>query len=169
MRPLGHLATPVAVTLLTLGLSAPVRTGAADAAAGNVISEVKAATEAFYAALNRADAAAADRFLLPGGDSFPRSGGKLDPEAATAEDSLKNLRALFDSGLRFRVAIRQLRVKPYGDMAVATFYTEGTTQPAAGRPASQGIFRASYVWVRRPQGWQIAHFHLSPLTSGSTP
>jgi ketosteroid isomerase-like protein len=180
-RP-GLATTAVTTGLLVLTLSGAVRNGVADSPADGVsadsrvtadnsvnaddrvTAEVKAATEAFYAALNRADAAAADKFLLPGGDSFPRSGAKLDPEATTAEESLKNLRALFASGLRFHVVIRELQVKPYGDTAVATFYTQGTTASAAGRSASQGVFRASYVWVRRPQGWQIAHFHLSPLT-----
>jgi ketosteroid isomerase-like protein len=117
--------------------------------------------QAFYGALNRADPEAADMFLLPGGDSFPRSGKALDPEASTAEQSLRNLRALFDSGLRFHVTIRELQVKVYGDAAIATFYTEGTTTGADR--SSQGAYRASYVWVRRPDGWRIAHFHVSPL------
>jgi ketosteroid isomerase-like protein len=62
------------------------------------------------------------------------------------------------------VAIRELQVKAYGDTAVATFYTEGATTTGTNRPASEGIFRASYVWVKRGNGWKIAHFHLSALT-----
>jgi ketosteroid isomerase-like protein len=159
------LSAFIAVGLSILGLCEAVKAGAPGTADDRVIAEVKAATEAFYEALNRADAATAARYLLPGGDSFPRSGRKLDPEATTAEQSRQNLQALFDGGLRFRVSIRELQVKPYGDTAVATFYTAGATQPAVGHPPSKGVFRASYVWVRRPQGWQIAHFHLSPLVS----
>lgn len=127
------------------------------------VAEVESATESFYQALNAADAVAADRFLLPGGDSFPRSGRELEPEADTAEQSLRNLEDLFRAGLRFHVRIRDLRVRCYGGAAVATFYTEGSTTPAGGRPASMGVFRASYVWVKVPSGWKIAHFHLSPL------
>lgn len=126
-------------------------------------SEVREATLAFYRALNAADPEAADQFLLPGGDSFPRSGALLLPEAATAAQSLKDLQVLFDQGLRFDVKVKDLQVKAYGAAAIATFYLEGTTTPAANRPPTLGVFRASYVWVRRPDGWKIAHFHISPL------
>lgn len=149
--------------LLGVGLICGATAACAGTASERVVVEVKSATESFYAALNHADAKAADRFLLPGGDSFPRSGARLDPEAATAEQSLRNLTALFEQGLRFNVSLRDLRIKAYGDTAIATFYTDGETASSGGRPASQGVFRATYVWVRRPDGWKIAHFHLSPL------
>src|ERR1043166_2961472 len=112
---------------------------AADQTSGSAVAQVTAATQHFYAALNAADAVAADTFLLPGGDSFPRSGRKLDPEAPTARESLRHLEALFKGGLRFHVAIRDLQVKTYGDTAVATFYTEGSTTTGANRPASEGV------------------------------
>jgi ketosteroid isomerase-like protein len=126
------------------------------------VDEVTAAMHSFYAALNRADPVAADRFLLPGGDSFPRSGKKLDPEAGTAAQSLLNLRAGFDAGLRFHVTLRDLQVKSYGTAAIATLYTDGETT-APDRSITNGTFRATYVWVRQPAGWQIAHFHISAL------
>ena len=152
--------TRLALALVALGL--PALCGAAD----QTVAEVTAATQHFYAALNAANPVAADAFLLPGGDSFPRSGAKLDPEAPTVQESLRNLKALFESGLRFHVTIRDLQVKAYGDTAIATFYTEGSTSTGANRGASEGVFRASYVWVKRSDGWKIAHFHLSPLTGG---
>ena len=142
--------------------SEPAAAGVVSAEAPEV-AEVTDATRAFYRALNRADPVAADRFLLPGGDSFPRSGARLLPEAATAEQSLKDLQDLFAGGLRFDVNLEGLRVKAYGTAAVATFYLEGTTTPATNRLATGGVFRASYVWVRQPDGWKIAHFHISPL------
>jgi ketosteroid isomerase-like protein len=153
-----------------LGFAVPLLAGngatlgsAAKQTSSSVVAQVTAATWHFYAALNAADPGAADAFLLPGGDSFPRSGSKLDPEAPTAQQSLRNLEALFKGGLRFHVVIHDLQVKAYGDTAVATFYTEGSTTTGAKRPASEGVFRASYVWVKRSDGWKIAHFHLSPL------
>jgi ketosteroid isomerase-like protein len=126
------------------------------------LEEVSAAMQAFYAALNRADPVAADRFLLPGGDSFPRSGKKLDPEADSAEQSLRNLQASFAAGLRFHVALHDLQVKGYGAAAIATLYTDGETT-APDKSVTKGTFRATYVWVKLPDGWKIAHFHISPL------
>jgi ketosteroid isomerase-like protein len=74
----------------------------------------------------------------------------------------QNLAHAFAAGLRFNVSIRDLQVKAYGDAAVATFYTEGVTT-AADRATAQGIYWASYVWVKSREGWRIAHFHISPL------
>jgi ketosteroid isomerase-like protein len=125
--------------------------------------EVETATRAFYQALNAADPAAADKFLLPGGDSFPRSGKPLDPEPPTAEESLANLRALFARSLRFDVVIRDLRVTHYGTAAIATFYTVGHTTAPGGSTSGEATYRATYVWVKRQGVWKIAHFHLSPL------
>jgi ketosteroid isomerase-like protein len=128
-----------------------------------VVDQVREATLAFYRALNNADAAAADRFLLPGGDSFPRSGAKLLPEAPTAEQSLQDLQKLFSAGLKFDVKVNDLQVKAYGACAVATLYLDGTTLPGTNRPPIRGSFRASYVWIRQGGEWRIAHFHISPL------
>lgn len=132
-------------------------------AAANSIAGVTAATLAFYAALNHGDADSADQYLLPGGDSFPRSGKALDPEASTQEESLRNLRRSFTSGLKFNVRVHDLQVRKYGATAIATFLTDGvTTAPGGGE--SSGHYRATYVWVRANSRWKIAHFHISPLT-----
>jgi ketosteroid isomerase-like protein len=126
--------------------------------------EVASALQGFYQALNDADADAAARYLLPGGSSFPRSGAPLDPEAPTAEQSLKNLRASFAAGLRFHVTLRDVHVTSYGDAALATFYTEGNTT-GVDKTVAQGVYRASYLFVKKADGWKIAHFHISPLRS----
>ena len=70
---------PVASVVLALAALGVFSSGVARDPADRAVEEVKAATLAFYAALDRDDADAADRYLLPGGDSFPRSGAELDP------------------------------------------------------------------------------------------
>jgi len=142
--------------------------GCCEVAAADANSEVTTALREFYRALNRADGGAAAAYLLPKGDSFPRSGGPLDPEADTPEQSAKNLRASFAAGLRFHVTLRELRVTTYGDAALATFYTDGSTT-GVNRVTSQGAYRATYFFVKRPGGWKIAHFHISPLLSPHPP
>lgn len=147
----------VAVLAAAGGAPSPARS-----TSGDVAEQVEAATRTFYEALNRADPVEAARFLLPGGNSFPRSGAELDPEAPSAEESLRNLQRGFASGLRFHVTLRDLRVQVFGEVGIATFYTNGMTT-APGRLPANGEYRATYVWVRTPQGWKIAHFHISPL------
>jgi ketosteroid isomerase-like protein len=151
--------TRAVAALVLLALSAA-------ASAAGAADQVAAATQAFYQALNSADGSAAAKYLLPKGDSFPRNGGLLQPEEATAEDAARALRASFASGLRFQVTIQHLEVKVYGTAAVATFYTEGTT---IGRDKSvaHGTYRASYFWVKDHGQWKIAHFHISPLRGNS--
>ena len=48
------------------------------------VEEVAAATRGFYDALNHADGDGVAKYLLPRGDSFPRNGTELEPEADTA-------------------------------------------------------------------------------------
>jgi uncharacterized protein (TIGR02246 family) len=134
----------------------------AELPAASDVDQVTAATQSFYRALNGADGSAAAKFLLPKGDSFPRNGGVLQPEEATAEDAARALRASFAAGLHFEVSLQHLEVKTYGDAAVATFYTMGTTT-GADKSVSHGTYRASYFWVKNDGQWKIAHFHISPL------
>ena len=127
------------------------------------VEEVAAATRGFYDALNHADGDGVAKYLLPRGDSFPRNGTELEPEADTAELAARNMRDSFAAGLRFRTSLRDLHVKVYGDAAVATFYIEGSSV-RPDKSHSDGSYRASYVWVKDQGQCKVAHFHISPLT-----
>lgn len=136
---------------------------AADDHQARASENVAQATRAFYAALNNGDAVAADQYLLPGGDSFPRTGKELSTEPPTQELSLKALRQSFASGLKFDVKLKDLQVHVFGDAAIATFYSVGSTS-LKGEFVSNGTYRATYVWVNLNGAWKIAHFHLSALS-----
>jgi len=59
----------------------------------------------------------------------------------------------------------QLQVRVYGDMAVMTGFQVNTLCKRADEIAVRGEGFVTQVWVKNPQGWQIASFHGNRLPS----
>ncbi len=123
------------------------------------VDDVKAAVLEFYEQLNDENADFTG-FYLAGGSAFPRTGALVQPSAFNRSAAQAN----FNNGLDFDVAVRHLDAKVYGDSAVATYYTAGTTKYADGSTL-RGIFRASMTWIKQGGQWRIVHIHVSPLQS----
>ncbi len=140
-------------TLLVVGMFLTTVAVADDA------DDVKAAVLQFYEQLNNENPSFT-RFFLAGGNTFPRTGSLIQP----SNNNRSAAQANFDAGLDFDVAVRHLDAKVYGDAAVATYYTAGTTKYADGSTL-QGIFRASMTWAKQGGQWRIVHIHISPLQS----
>lgn len=119
--------------------------------------DVKRLVHDFYQALNDGDGEAAARHYLEGASSFQRTGLLLAPVR-----SAEYLNARFAAGLKFQVEVRHPEVKVFGDTAVATLYTTGSTTYPSGA-SRNGTFRISIVWAKQAASWKIAHLHLSPL------
>jgi len=121
---------------------------------------LKRSVQAFYDALNNGDADKVVKYFLPEASQFSRTGQRLTP-FFTGTNQLKTQ---FDSGLKYKVKIRNLDAKVYGDSAVATCYTTGFTAYPDGT-VLEGTFRVSAMWIRHANQWKIAHGHISRLQS----
>jgi len=121
--------------------------------------DIKAAVQEFYDQLNNENTSYTD-FFLPSGDQFPRTGVLVQPN----EEIIEATRANIDAGLDFNVQVRHIDVKVYGNAAVATYYTVGTTEYPDGTVLS-GVFRASITAIKQGRQWKFAHIHISPLQS----
>ncbi len=121
--------------------------------------DVKAAVQEFYDQLNNENTSYTE-FFLPSGDQFPRTGVLIQPN----EEIIGTVQANIDAGLDFNVQVRHLDVKVYGNAAVATYYTVGTTDYPDGTVLS-GVFRASITAIKQGRQWKFAHIHISPLQS----
>ena len=123
------------------------------------VDDVKASGVEFYNQVNNENASYAE-FFLPGGDQFPRTGGLIQPN----EEIIGTVQANIEAGLDFNVQLRHIDVKVYGNAAVATYYTVGTTDYPDGTVLS-GVFRASITAIKQGRQWKFAHIHISPLQS----
>ncbi len=121
--------------------------------------DVKAAVVEFYNQINNENASFAE-FYVPNGDQFPRTGVLIQP----FEEIIGTVQASIDAGLDFNVQLRHIDVKVYGNAAVATYYTVGTTDYPDGTILS-GVFRASITAIKQGRQWKFAHIHISPLQS----
>lgn len=119
---------------------------AADCDPKLVPSEVLAADEARYAALQAVDVAALERLL--GNDLFyTHSSTQVDDKGAYIE-SLRSRRVVYLETLRSDV-----RVVPYGCMAVMTGRGDFKVE-LDGKPLEVHI-RFTNVWEKRGIGWQM--------------
>ena len=123
------------------------------------VDDVKAAVVEFYNQVNNENASYAE-FFVPSGDQFPRTGVLIQPN----EEIIGTVQANIDAGLDFNVQLRHIDVKVYGNAAVATYYTVGTTDYPDGTVLS-GVFRASITAIKQGSQWKFAHIHISPLQS----
>ena len=114
--------------------------------------DLKSAVLDFYEATNNEDPRYLS-FFPPESDQFPRTGSLLMPNPTATPE-----------GLDFEVEVRHLDATVYGDSAVATFYTVGTTTYPDG-VILRGIYRASILAIRQENQWKFAHLHFSELVN----
>jgi calcium/calmodulin-dependent protein kinase (CaM kinase) II len=63
-----------------------------------------------------------------------------------------------------RVTLAQPRVRMLGDVAVVAYVRLQQRLDANGKPFTSA-WAETRVWQRQPQGWQLVHFHRSPINS----
>lgn len=124
---------------------------------GRTCAEVRAAFEAYEAALSAHDLAALDRFFLPS-PQVRRFGVDDEQHGATAVRAWRASSAGVPPG-RWLEATEIQVLRP--DVAVVT------TRFGYGSGAADG--RQTQVWVRGDAGWQIASAHVSlPASEGAS-
>ena len=57
---------------------------------------------------------------------------------------------------------RDIQVRTFGDVAIASFYLDGSVRRGDGT-VDAGPRRVTEVWVRTPDGWREAHHHDDPV------
>lgn len=121
-------------------------------------ADVEAAERAFNAAQNAGDAEGMFRYMLPTRTIFASASEHLG--VGWTDESKRQRQAGFDAGRRVSHDIREMSVRVYGDTAVATFLRIGTIREPNG-PERPDRLQVTGVWVRRPEGWRLAHRHES--------
>jgi ketosteroid isomerase-like protein len=121
-------------------------------------ADVKTAEIAFNAAQNAGNIEGMYKLSLPDRTVYGPAGGAL--VEGWTEESKKRRQAEFDAGRKVDLRIEDLKVRIYGDTAVATFYRIGTMKEVGGTPKQVHI-RISGVWVRQRGEWKLAHRHES--------
>ena len=124
--------------------------------------DVKAAVQALYETLNKGDADGRMKLNLPETSGFARTGGLFNLDARTVEDRRNDLQARFDAGLKWEQQVHHLNAKVYGNAAITTYYTAGSTTYPNG-DVLQGTFRCTIVWIKQAGQWKVAHTHISRL------
>lgn len=124
------------------------------------VDNLKRSAQALYDAINNGDADKVVKYFLPEARHFPRTGKRLMPFFK----STQQLKSQFDAGLKYKVKIRNLDAKAYGDSAVTTGYTSGFTTYRDGT-VLEGTFRVSAMWTKHANQWKIAHGRISRLQS----
>ena len=128
--------------------------------AADDVDNVKRSVQSLYDALNHGDADTVAKYFLSEASLFSRTGQCLTPFLTGTHQ----LKAQFDTGLKYKVKIKNLDAKIYGDSAVATCYTTGFTTYPNGT-VLEGTFRVSAMWLKHANQWKIAHGHVSRLQS----
>jgi len=125
--------------------------------------EVTKLQGSFYEAYSRGDSAAIDRMLADDYTHNDLRGGFKDRAAYMAY--INSVAAAIKSGsVKIdRSSIDDLRVRIYGNMAVAT--GRWTAQGAKGGDQTTEQLRFTYVWVKRANHWQAVAGQVTPVTS----
>jgi ketosteroid isomerase-like protein len=122
------------------------------------VAGVKNAEIAFNAAQNAGSIEGMYKLSLPDRTVYGPAGGAV--VEGWTEESKKRRQAEFDAGRKIDLRIEDLKVRIYGDTAVATFCRIGTMKEIGGTP-KQVHLRISGVWLRQQGEWKLAHRHES--------
>ena len=132
-------------------------------AAQNETAEVRAAVMAHYAAINDGDLRAVIDQHAGAFTGFLGDNGTLvafesyaDQVAAWVDDPNMSMSAVW--------TVRDLDVRVLGDVAVATFYMDGTM--TVNDETTEGPWRVTEVWVKEGDRWLELHHHDGPLNTG---
>lgn len=121
-------------------------------------ADIEAAERAFNDAQNAGNADGMFRYMLQTRTIF--ASGTEHLGVGWTDESKRQRQAGFDAGRRVVHEIREMSVKVYGDTAVATFLRIGTVKEP-NQPERPDRLQVTGVWVRRPEGWRLAHRHES--------
>jgi ketosteroid isomerase-like protein len=122
----------------------------------NKMEEVRAAVVDLYSALNAGNADAFVPYMASGGyTEFSEDGGPLfNIDEAYVKQA-------FNSGLRADFEIQELKVRVFGDTAVATGYRVGKFI-IPNEATERSKLCLSMVWFCQEGKWKLVHVHLSP-------
>lgn len=126
---------------------------AADGAADRV-AEIRAAEDAFTAAVVAHDTVALKRIIAP---EFALVGRRSTGDSVVRPDEW------FASLTQMRISafdLQAIDIRIIGDTAIATM-DGGWTLDLAGRPIDERVLLTD-VWIRRGGRWQIVHRHSAP-------
>lgn len=127
----------------------------------SVIDEVLAAEKARLEAIRTKDWDALDRIL---GDDL----SYVHSDTGLYEDKAANLATLHASPRSY--VRRDLRVRPYGDVAVLTGEIDITIDAIENVSPEQHIFSfATQVWVQRDGRWQMVVFQATMIKAKNAP
>ncbi len=143
-------------TLLVVGMFATA------VAMADVVDDVKAADENYYAAMNSGDAHGWAQSRLSAESTRFGPGGGLLEVFGSLEEQEQIRKAEVDAGLKYNLRARHREVRVYGNTAVVTLYGVGTVTLPSGNNA-QVNNRITRVWVKQGGQWKMVHAHLSPL------
>jgi len=122
------------------------------------VAEVLAAEEARIAAVHAGDWERLSDFL--GGDlTYTHMSGKIETKA----ENLASTKAVSRSYKR-----SDLKVRPFGDMAVMNGGFEATMAPLPdGTPERKLVGRALQVWAKRDGAWQMIAFQATAVSDAT--
>lgn len=115
---------------------------------------VRAAVEASIQALNRQDAEAYADLMHAGFDEF------LPGLPDLLSFHPNGLKKSFSEGLRFDIALEGLRIRVFGETALATGFELGRVRYPDGTH-QDGRRKYSSVWILEDARWKNVHLHLS--------
>ncbi len=127
------------------------------------LDAIRKETLEHFVALNAGDAAAHVQHHMPQASSFGPAGGLLQ-EANSREEQRTDLQAQFDTGFKFNLQLRHLKVKVYGDAAVVTGYVVGTVTLPDGS-TQQVMDQRTAVLIKQGGQWKEVHSHSSPVAA----
>ncbi len=87
------------------------------------VDKIKQSVQSLHDALNKGDADTVAKYFLPEASQFLRTACRLEPIFTDTHQ----LKTQFDTGLKYKVKIRNLDAKVYGYSAIATCFTTGFT------------------------------------------
>ena len=119
-------------------------------------ASLRSRIEAHYSAIHSSDLDAVAEHHLPEITVFPPTGHLL------MEAGFEPADARMGAAIGFpvtQVVMRHFSVQIYDQVAVATFYLDGT------HDGERGTWRVSAVWVWRDGAWLESHHHESRLVS----
>ena len=168
MRYTHFLLVAVPVLALTGAACAPAEEQQEPAAEAAATPEAEAAVRAVviahYEAINSGDLRTVIEQHTADFTGFLADKGPLQ-EYASHEEQLTTWGTEPEMTFTADWQVRDLKVRVLGDVALATFYLDGTV--TLGEETMDGPWRVTEVWVREGEAWKELHHHDGPLVAGA--
>ncbi len=129
------------------------------------VDDVKTAIRDHFAAVNSGDVTAYTPYYATQGSAF---GGGALLERLSVEQRKNSFQAAVDSGLKRNLQVRNLEVRLYGNVAIATGYLVGSITNPDGSTQQTSQQRTGLL-IKQGGQWKEVHRHNSPLTVSTPP